>query len=200
MHDLTYFRNNLEAVAARLASRGFTLDVPEFRQLDAERRAALSQSEDLKRNRNVASQEIAKLRRDGADTSSQQSEVREIGDRIATLEESVKEVDERFRHTLASIPNLPDESVPVGRSADENVEVRRMGQPREFSTPPKPHWELGPDLNILDLERAAKITGARFALYIGMGAKLERALTNFMLDIHTREHGYTEVLPPSTLR
>jgi len=122
--------------------------------------------------------------------------VREIGERISELEESVKTLDEEFREMLAGIPNLPHESVPVGRNESENVEVRRTGQPREFEFEPKAHWDLGPELGILDMERAAKITGARFAVYMGLGARLERALTNFMLDVHTREHGYTEVLPP----
>src|SRR5205085_4737627 len=111
-------------------------------------------------------------------------------------DEKLKSVDERFREILLSVPNIPHESVPVGRSADDNVEVRRVGKPPEFDFAPQPHWDLGPALNILDMERAAKITGARFALYIGLGARLERALINFMLDVHTREHGYREVLPP----
>jgi seryl-tRNA synthetase len=122
--------------------------------------------------------------------------VREMGNRIAALDEEVKRLDESFRDMLASIPNVPHESVPTGRSEADNVEVRRAGAPPRFDFDAKPHWELGPELNILDMERAAKITGARFALYWGLGAKLERALVNFMLDTHTGEHGYTEVLPP----
>jgi seryl-tRNA synthetase len=122
--------------------------------------------------------------------------VRAMKAQIAALDEQVKTLEEQFRDLLAGIPNLPHESVPVGKSADDNVEVRRDGQPRAFDFEPKAHWDLGAELGILDLERAAKITGARFALYWDMGAKLERALTNFMLDVHTREHGYTEVLPP----
>ncbi|MGH9614821.1 MAG: serine--tRNA ligase, partial [Bryobacteraceae bacterium] len=142
------------------------------------------------------SAKISKLRKEGVDTSEQQQSVRAIGDRIAALDEQVKALDESFRSMLAGIPNLPHESVPVGRGAEDNVEVRRWGTPREFDFQPKPHWDLGPELKILDLERAAKITGARFAVYWNWGAKLERALINFMLDVHTREHGYTEVLPP----
>src|SRR5665811_952986 len=123
-------------------------------------------------------------------------EMREIGDRITVLDEQVKALDEQFRQELAGIPNLPQESVPLGRSEADNVEVRKWGQPRTFDFEPKAHWDLGPELGILDFERAAKITGARFAVYWGAGARLERALINFMLDVHTRQHGYTEVLPP----
>ena len=196
MHDLSYFRANLDSIAGRLATRGFDLDLEEFRELDTRRRAAVTESEQLKAQRNSESAEISKLRKQGVDTAEQQLKVREIGDRITALDEQVKALDEEFRELLAGIPNLPHESVPVGRSEADNVEVRRWGQPPEFDFEPKAHWDLGPELGILDFERAAKITGARFAVYWGLGAKLERALINFMLDVHTREHGYTEVLPP----
>ncbi len=196
MHDLTYFRTNLEAVAGRLAERGFALDVPGFRTLDTERRAALTEVEQLKAQVNAGSQDIGKLKRQGADTAELQASIRALGDRIKTLDEKVKEVDETFRTLLAGIPNVAHASVPVGKSSDENVEVRRWGQPREFAFAPKAHWDLGAALGILDLDRAAKVTGARFAVYWDMGARLERALVNFMLDTHTRHHGYTEVLPP----
>ena len=196
MHDLTYFRTNLEAVAGRLAERGFALDVPGFRTLDTERRAALTEVEQLKAQVNAGSQDIGKLKRQGADTAELQAGIRALGDRIKTLDEKVKEVDETFRTLLAGIPNVAHASVPVGKSSDENVEVRRWGQPREFAFAPKAHWDLGAALGILDLDRAAKVTGARFAVYWDMGARLERALVNFMLDTHTRHHGYTEVLPP----
>ena len=122
--------------------------------------------------------------------------MREMAERMAGLDERVKELDERFRGMLASVPNTPHESVPAGKSAEDNVEVRRWGTPSQFDFEPKAHWDLGPALGILDMERAAKVTGARFAVYWGMGARLERALINFMLDVHTREHGYKEVLPP----
>ncbi len=196
MHDLNYFRSNLDAVAARLAGRGFALDVDAFRALDSRRRAAVTETEQLKATRNSESTEISKLKKQGVDTSERQQKMREIGDRITALDKQVGELDEEFRLALASVPNVPHESVPVGRSADDNVEIRREGTPRSFDFTPKAHWDLGPELGILDLERAAKITGARFAVYCGLGASLERALTNFMLDVHTREHGYTEVLPP----
>src|SRR5204863_1510429 len=120
----------------------------------------------------------------------------EIGNRIAALDEQVNAVDKEFQDLLAGIPNVPHESVPIGKSADDNVEVRRCGEPRSYNFTPKPHWDIGPELGILDFDRAAKVTGARFVVYMGLGARLERALINFMLDAHTREHGYTEVLPP----
>jgi seryl-tRNA synthetase len=196
MHDLAFFRNNLDTVAARLATRGFHLNIDEFRAVDSERRAALTEAERLKAERNEASQRIAQARKQGQDTTVQQAEVREIGNRISSLDERAKQLDEEFRQKLASIPNVPHESVPEGKDAEDNVEVRRRGEPPKFDFEPKAHWDLGPELNILDMERAAKITGARFAVYVGLGARLERALINFMLDTHTREHGYTEVLPP----
>src|SRR5712671_5283543 len=196
MYDLSFFRQNLDSIAPRLADRGFALDVEAFRQLDAERRAALTESEQLKAQRKAESQEIGKLIKAGQDAAARQQRVREMGDRAAALEERAKELDEEYRQLLAGVPNTPHASVPTGKSADDNVEVRRWGQPPKFHFEPKAHWDLGPELHILDLERAAKITGARFAVYWGVGAKLERALINFMLDVHTREHGYTEVLPP----
>ncbi|HEY1204574.1 MAG: serine--tRNA ligase [Bryobacteraceae bacterium] len=196
MHDLNFFRSNLVAVAARLSTRGFTLNVEEFRDLDARRRAAVTEAEQLKALKNAESAEVGKLRRQGIDTSERQQKVRELDNRIASLDEQAARLGEEFREALASVPNLPHESVPVGAGAEANVEVHRWGTPREFPFEPKAHWDLGPELGILDLERAAKITRARFAIYWGLGAKLERALASFMLDTHTREHGYTEVLPP----
>jgi seryl-tRNA synthetase len=196
MHDLSTFRNHLDEFATRLATRGFTLDLNGFRELDSRRRAAVTETEQLRALRNSESAEISKLRKQGADTSERQQKVREIGDRISALDEQLKALDDEFRLHLAGIPNVPHESVPIGRNEEENVEVRRWGQPPEFAFQPQAHWDLGPALGVLDLERAAKITGARFAVYYDLGAKLERALINFMLDTHTREHGYTEVLPP----
>ena len=196
MYDLSFFRSNLDAIAASLANRNFTLDVDEFRELDGRRRAALTEAESLKAQRNAATAEIGKLRKQGVDTAAQQAAVREMGDRIASLDEQAKLIDEEFRQALARVPNTPHASVPVGKDEKENVEVRRVGTPAQFSFEPKAHWDLGAELGILDFDRAAKITGARFAVYWGLGARLERALINFMLDVHTREHGYTEVLPP----
>ena len=160
------------------------------------RRAAIAEAEQLKARRNAETTEIGRLRREGADTSERQLQVRAIGERIAVLEAEQKAAEESFREMLTGIPNVPHESVPVGSSEADNLEVRRVGEPPQFDFEPKAHWDLGPELGILDLERAAKMTGARFAVYWGLGARLERALINFMLDIHTREHGYTEVLPP----
>ena len=196
MHDLAYFRSHFDQIAQRLATRSNPPNLDQFRELDSRRRAAIAQVEELKRRRNEESAKIAQLKKQGVDTADQQKQVRAIGDQITACDEQVKSSDEQFREMLAGIPNVPHESVPVGKDSEDNVEVRRVGEPRRFDFEPKAHWDLGPELGILDLERAAKITGARFALYWGLGAKLERALINFMLDVHTREHGYTEVLPP----
>jgi seryl-tRNA synthetase len=196
MHDLSFFRANLDSIAQRLATRGYQLDIEQFRALDSERRNALTDAEQLKAKRNELSAQIPKLRAENKDISAIQQESRGLGERITGLDEKAKALDESFRDLMAGVPNIPHESVPVGKGADENVEVRRWGQPRRFDFEPKAHWDLGPQLKILDLERATKITGARFAVYWGMGARLERALVSFFLDVHTREHGYTEVLPP----
>ena len=197
MYDVAAFRAQLDTIAARLATRGnFHLPVDQFRDLDQRRRAAIQEAEELKAQRNSATQQIAKQRKEGQDTTEAQATVRAMGDRIATLDKEATTLEEAFRQQLAGIPNLPQESVPVGKDANDNVELRRWGTPPEFDFPAQSHWDLGPALGILDFERAAKVTGARFAFYLGLGAKLERALTNFMLDIHTREHGYTEMLPP----
>ena len=196
MHDLAYFRSHFDQLAQRLATRSNPPNLDQFRELDRRRRAAIAQVEELKRRRNEESAKIAQLKKQGVDTADQQKQVRAIGDQITACDEQVKSWDEQFREMLAGIPNVPHESVPVGKDSEDNVEVRRVGEPRRFDFEPKAHWDLGPELGILDLERAAKITGARFALYWGLGARLERALINFMLDVHTREHGYTEVLPP----
>jgi len=196
MYDLSFFRQNLDAIAARLADRGFTLDADAFRKLDAERRSALTEAERLKAQQKAQSQDIGKLKKAGQDTSELQAKLREMGDHADQLEKRSAEVDDQYRLLLAGVPNTPHSSVPTGKSADDNVEVRRWGTPPAFSFEPRPHWDLGPELGILDFDRAAKITGARFAVYMGLGAKLERALINFMLDVHTQHHGYTEVLPP----
>jgi seryl-tRNA synthetase len=196
MHDLSYFRSNFDRIAQRLATRGDVSSLDRFRELDIQRRGMISLAEQLKAQVNQESAMIGKLRREGADTSQLQEQVRSKKEVIANRDEQVKSLDAAFRDLLVGIPNVPHESVPTGKDAEDNVEVRRVGQPRQFDFEPKAHWDLGPELGILDLERAAKITGARFALYWGLGARLERALTNFMLDVHTREHGYTEVLPP----
>ncbi len=183
-------------MAEKLATRGLILPLEEYRDLDKRRRAAITEAEQLSAEQNALSREIPKLKAAGQDTSEIQAKSRAMGDRKAALAKQSDELDAQFREMLATIPNIPHESVPIGKSADDNVEVRRNGEPRAFDFEPQPHWDLGTNLGILDFDRAAKITGARFAVYWGLGAKLERALINFMLDTHTREHGYTEVLPP----
>jgi seryl-tRNA synthetase len=195
MYELSFFRNNLDAIGKRLADRGFELP-DDFRRIDAERRAAITEFEQLKAQLNTATQEIGLARRAGIDTTAKQEELRVPRLHAAELETKAWALDEAFKGLLAGVPNTPHESVPVGRSSADNVEIKRWGTPREFSFTPKAHWDLGSALGILDFERAAKITGARFVVYMGLGAKLERALINFMLDVHTKEHGYTEVLPP----
>ena len=167
-----------------------------FQQLDSERRAAITEVETMKAQRNKATEEIAKLKKDKQDATTLINQTKELREKIAEAEKRAEEFDAKLRDILTGIPNLPDDSVPVGTSEADNVEVRRWGTPPKFDFTPMPHWELGEHLGVLDLERAAKITGARFAVYWDLGAKLERALMNFMLDLHTREHGYTEVLPP----
>ncbi len=196
MHDLNWFRNNLDLAAERLATRPFIIEKDKFRELDTQRRLAVTEAESLKAYRNTQSAEIGKLKKAGQDTAALQLEMRNAVDRVSQLDDKVKELDEQFRGILAGIPNLPQADVPVGKSEHDNVEVRRWGAPHAFNFTPKPHWDLGTELGILDMERAAKITGARFSVYWGLGAKLERALANFMLNVHTGQHGYTEVLPP----
>jgi seryl-tRNA synthetase len=196
MHDLAYFRNNFDRIAERLAARSGTLNLDGFRELDRKRRSAISEAEQLKAQKNAESQEIGRLKREGADTTERQKQIRALDERIAGLDEQRKALDAEFQELLAGVPNIPHESVPTGRSEADNVEVRRVGEPPRFDFEPKAHWDLGPELGILDLERAAKLTGARFALYWGLGAKLERALINFFLDVHTQHHEYQEVLPP----
>ncbi len=168
----------------------------DFDAIDADRRAAIRKSEELKARRNQLSEEVAALKKQKQDATAVIEETKELREKISEAEKLADEADKRLRDILVGIPNLPQDSVPVGSSADDNVEVRRWGAPPEFDFTPKPHWELGESLGVLDLERAAKITGARFAVYWDLGARLERALMNFMLDLHTGEHGYTEVLPP----
>src|SRR5215469_5041157 len=198
MLDLGFVRNNLPLVEEKLRQRGLdpSAVLKDFRQVDAERRQAITEAETSKAQRNKASEDIAKLKKAGQDASAAMAETKELREKISTLEKTASDLDARLGEILAAIPNLPQASVPVGHSADDNVEVRRWGAPPKFDFTPKPHWDLGAELGILDLERAVKLTGARFAVYWDLGAKLERALANFMLDLHTREHGYTEVLPP----
>ena len=168
----------------------------DFHAIDLERRSAITEAETLKARRNQLIGEFQALKKEKQDTAANLQEQKDLKGKIAQADARVVTCDAKLRDVLTGIPNLPDDSVPVGKSEADNVEVRRWGKPPQFDFAPKPHWELGEELGVLDLERAAKITGARFAVYWDMGAKLERALMNFMLDLHTREHGYTEVLPP----
>jgi seryl-tRNA synthetase len=198
MLDLNFVRDHLELVEEKLRQRGMDSNelLRNFREIDTRRRAAITETENLKAQRNRASDEIAKLKKNKQDATALIEETKNLRGQIEEREKAAEAADGELREILNNIPNLPHESVPVGHSEADNKEVRRWGTPREFSFTPKPHWELGEQLGILDLERAVKITGGRFAVYWDLGAKLERALANFMLDLHTKEHGYTEVLPP----
>jgi seryl-tRNA synthetase len=197
MLDLAFVRDNLPAVEEMLRRRGMDPAVlKDFHQVDTERRRVITETETLKARRNRASDDIAKLKKAGQDAASQINETKELREKIQEQEKAAEEMDARLRELLVSIPNMPHTSVPLGRGAEENLEVRRWGTAPEFDFTPKPHWEVGEQLGILDLERAVKLSGARFAVYWDLGARLERAIANFMLDLHTREHGYTEVLPP----
>jgi seryl-tRNA synthetase len=201
MLDLNFVRANLELVEAKLRARGMDPEavLGNFRELDVERRSRITQAETLQAQRNRLSQEVARSRKAGADASqitAVMDQTRELKQETEEMERSAARAEEAMRALLATIPNLTQDSVPAGKSEADNVEVLRWGQQPEFDFAPKPHWELGENLGILDLQRAAKISGARFAVYWGMGARLERALAAFMLDVHTREHGYLEVLPP----
>jgi seryl-tRNA synthetase len=198
MLDLNFVRDNLALVEEKLRQRGMNPAevLKDFVAIDAERRQAITAAETLQARRNRASEEIAKLKKSGQDATAQITETKELREQIQESEKKAAEQEARLRELLAAIPNLPSDSVPVGKSEADNVEARRWGAPPKFDFTPKPHWELGEELGVLDLERAAKLSGARFAVYWALGARLERALANFMLDLHTREHGYTEVLPP----
>ncbi len=196
MLDLTYLRDNIDAVRERLAHRGFSLDVETFQRLDSERKNLIQEVERLRQRRNTASEEIGRLVREKIDAAEKRNEMKAVSEQIKSIEESLRGAEDKLFQFAATIPNLPNPAVPIGLTEDQNVEVRRVGEPPKFAFAPKAHWDLCPALGILDLERATKITGARFPLLAGTGARLERALINFMLDIHTKEHGYKEILPP----
>lgn len=196
MLDIKLIRKESERVRQALARRGEDLPIDELLQKDAEWRDALAEVEKLKALRNKASDEIGRLKREKQDASEAIAEMKRVSEAIRDLDAKVKSLEEEIEQLLLVIPNIPHESVPDGFTEEENVEVRRWGEPREFAFEPKPHWEIGTALDILDFERGAKVTGARFTFLKGAGAKLERALINFMIDLHTEEHGYTEVWPP----
>jgi seryl-tRNA synthetase len=198
MHDLAFVRANLPFVVEKLRLRGVDPSVLDgFSSLDAERRSAITDSETLKAQRNALSAEFGRLKREGGDVTLIGAQTSALKERTEQLEGIAASADIRLRELLEALPNLPHESVPAGTSERDNVCQKIWGEPTTFDFPARPHWEIGEQLGILDFERAAKISGARFVLQFGSGAKLERALANFMLDLHTREHGYAEVLPPS---
>ena len=198
MLDSKYIEENMDKVRGKLAERGAEIDFEEFWALDRGRKEIIKKVEKLERERNIGSKKVGELRREGKKEEAQelQEEMKRISAQIKELGELRARAEEEFRNFLLTIPNISHDSVPVGGSDADNVEIRKWGEPKDFDFEPKDHVEIGKDLDILDLDRAAKITGARFALYKGLGARLERALINFMLDLHTNEHGYTEVLPP----
>lgn len=197
MLDVKLLRTQFQEVKEKLMQRGGDLaNIGRFEQLDKERRRLIAEAEELKSKRNDVSQQIAVLKREKKAAEPLIAEMREVGDRIKQLDEQIRQLEEELDGLLLSIPNVPHDSVPVGQSEEDNVEVRRWGEPRSFSFEPKPHWDIADQLGLLDFERAAKVAGSRFVFYKGLGARLERALINFMLDIHLDEFGYQEVLPP----
>ena len=196
MLEIKFVRQNLTTVQKAVENRGGTADWDAFNHADNQRSVELAEIEKLRHQRNVASEQIAKMRKQGENADEMMAEMRSVGERIKQLEKTLAVHEKRLDDILLGIPNIPDPSVPVGRDEADNPVVKTVGTPPEFDFDIKGHWDSGEQLGILDFARAAKITGARFPLYLGAGARLERALINFMLDIHTGEHGYTEVLPP----
>jgi len=196
MHDLSYFREHLDVFAEMAKKRGTVLDLDGFRAFDRERRELITATEQLKAQRNKANDEIAGLKKDKKGADALIAEMKQVSERIKQADERIAQLDGQQRELLLTIPNVPHSSVPVGQSTADNKEVRRWGQPPKFEFTPRPHWEVGERCGILDLPAAAKIAGARFAVYKSWGARLERALANYFLDVHTREHAYTEILPP----
>ncbi|WP_071393098.1 serine--tRNA ligase [Bacillus tuaregi] len=197
MLDIKFLRSNLEEVKAKLQHRGEDLsELDRFEGLDVSRRELIVESEKLKSRRNEVSQQVAVLKREKKDADHLIKEMREVGDEIKVLDEKLKAIEDTLEQILLGIPNIPHESTPTGDSEDDNVEVRNWGEKPQFGFEAKPHWDIADYLAILDFERAGKVTGSRFVFYKGLGARLERALFNFMLDLHTEEHGYLEVLPP----
>lgn len=196
MLDLRFVRANPELVREGMRKKKVEAPLDELLQLDARRRQCLVEVEALKARRNEASSQVARLKKEGGDATVLIEETRATGERIKEFDNELRTLDERIGQILLYIPNLPDDSVPEGKDSDDNVEVRHWGEPTSFPFPPKAHWDLGTDLDILDFERGVKISGARFVVEKGLGAKLERAVINFFLDLHTQKHGFTEVLPP----
>ncbi|WP_379971519.1 serine--tRNA ligase [Ectobacillus sp. sgz5001026] len=197
MLDIKYLRANFEEVKAKLQHRGEDLsEFDRFEELDKKRRELLVKTEELKSKRNEPPGQISVLKREKKNADELIVQMREVGDNIKALDEELRVVEEDLQHILYTIPNIPHDSVPVGDTEDENIEIRKWGEIPQFTFEAKAHWDLATDLDIIDFERAAKVTGSRFVFYKGLGAKLERALISFMLDLHTEEHGYKEILPP----
>ena len=196
MLEIKFVRQNLETIQKALAARGHSSDLDAFKTCDDERRSILQELEALRHQRNVVSDQIAEMKKAGENADSVVAEMREVSTRIKSLDKSLVQTQETLEKMLLGMPNIPHPSVPVGQDENDNPVVQTVGEPRRFDSVPQAHWDIGARLNILDFERAAKITGARFPLYYGAGARLERALINFMLDMHTQSHGYTETLPP----
>jgi seryl-tRNA synthetase len=196
MLEIKFVRQNLATVEAALGARGLSVALEQFKTIDAQHRKALQEIEELRHHRNVVSNEIARLKKAGESSENLVLEMRSVGTRIKELEGGVADAQERLSSILMGLPNIPHSSVPLGRDSSENPVIKNWGEPATFDFEPKAHWDIGAQLKILDLDRATKIAGARFPLYLGAGARLERALINFMLDVHTCEHDYREVLPP----
>ncbi len=196
MYDLKYLRENLDHIRTSLGRRGNDVPWTDIQKLSEERRAVTTQVEQFRYELNKGSEEVARLRRAKEPAEEAMVAMKQLGDRIKDAEGALRKVEEALTNSALRIPNLPHASVPVGADASENVEIRRLGTVPAFSSPPKPHWEVGDNLGILDFDRAAKIAGARFSVMTGAGARLERALINYMLDQHTTQHGYREVIPP----
>jgi len=196
MLEIKFVRQNLSFVQKELLNRGAAIDLNLFKETDKRRRATLFEIEELRHHRNTVSDQIARMKKSGENADDIVLKMRDVSEKIKNLEKRLSEDEETIHKALMEIPNIPHDSVPVGKDETENTVIKQVGEKPAFDFTPKPHWEIGEALKILDFERAAKITGARFPLYFGAGARLERALVNFMLDIHTSEHHYQEVLPP----
>lgn len=196
MLDIKMIRKNPDEIKQRLAARGEVENFDRLFKLDQERRSILSEVEALKHRKNEVSREIPHLKKEGQDIEGIIQEMRKIGDQIKEMDDRVRSIEQEIENILLVIPNLPDESVPIGRDESENVEVKHWGEPRQFGFQPQAHWDLGTNLGILDFAAAGHITGSRFTVFRGLGARLERALFNFMMDLHATQHGYTEILPP----
>ena len=196
MLDPRLIRTNPELVREKLSKRKEDVDLDRFLELDEKRRSYIGEVEKLKNRRNVVSQQIARFKKEKKDVDDIIKEMKQVSDTIKEYDDKIRELEQQLNEILLTIPNIPHDSVPEGDSEEQNVEVRRWGQPKEYTFTPKAHWDIGEELGILDFSAAAKVTGSRFTFYRGMGARLERALINFMLDVHTTQHGYVEVFPP----